>query len=429
MEENVGAHHGAHHRSHLEIDRAAVEDGVEPEAVCDEACEGEKEPEAFFVSERAAPEKVIEEPAADEGSEADDGSHVAGEIGFGRVEEEGGAPGVKEGDEEDEAADPSGVGLPLEDVEALRDFLRIDDAFLQEKDAAAVKHVHGAERFLIVFLVAAEIELEPSEEEGVADPHDGSHDVDHAEGDVEEFDHGGELEESYWKRKAGACCLVDSIERVGQFVGALRKAAFEVAGLVAEVGDDGVAFLGEFFADVGFENDGVEVGGGSATGSEDETFVGSHAFFGEVPRGGFAVRFGATGEEDHFVSQFDRELVKLLEGLDGFSFGGGDPGIPDFGLVAPVCFSHVRKIGEGGFVDIEDDGELLVWTLGPAGAEKGRGSLGGVGEVLLIKVGLAVFGNLLLEGGEVLGFMAGGRASEGRKAGEKENAFHGEGGE
>ena len=85
---------------------------------------------------------------------------------------------------------PSGVGLPLEDVEPVRDFLGIDDTLLQEKDAATVQHIHGTKRFFPVFLVTAKVEFEPSKEEGIANPHDGGHHVDHAKGDVEEFDHG-----------------------------------------------------------------------------------------------------------------------------------------------------------------------------------------------------------------------------------------------
>ena len=106
MEEDVGAHHGAHHRAHLEVNGATVEDGVEPKTVDDESGEGDQKAETFFVSYRAAPEKVVEEPTADEGSKADNRTHVAGEVGFGGVEEKSGAAGVEEGDEKDEAADP-----------------------------------------------------------------------------------------------------------------------------------------------------------------------------------------------------------------------------------------------------------------------------------------------------------------------------------
>ena len=204
MEEDVRAHHGAHHRSHLKVDCAAVEDGIKPKPIANQAGERDEKAEAFFVADGAAPEKVIEKPAADEGKEADDCAHVTGEVGLGRVEKKGGAASVEEGDEKDEAADPSGVGLPLEDVQALRDLLGINDALLQEEDAAAVQHVHGAERFFaVLFVVAAQIEFEPGEEKGIADPHDGRHHVDHAEGDVEEFNHGENLGEPSGNEKTG----------------------------------------------------------------------------------------------------------------------------------------------------------------------------------------------------------------------------------
>ena len=217
---------------------------------------------------------------------------------------------------------------------------------------------------------------------------------------------------------------MDSVEGVGQFVGALGEASFEVAVLVSKVGNNGETFFFQFLADIGFENDGVEVGSRSATRSEDEAFIGSHSFFGEVARGGFSVRFGATGEEDDLVSEFDGELIKFFERLDCCSFGSGHPSAPDFGLIAPVRFFHVRKIREGGFIDIEDDRELFMIALALSCTKEGGGPSGSIGEILLVKLRIAVIFDLLLEGGKILGFVAAGGASKGCEAGEKENAFH-----
>jgi len=64
--------------------------------------------------------------------------------------------------------------------------------------------------------------------------------------------------------------LRDFVERVRDLEGALGVAAFEIADLVSEAGDDGEAFPGQIFPDLGFENVGFFVT--FPGGSEDEFF-------------------------------------------------------------------------------------------------------------------------------------------------------------
>ena len=60
---------------------------------------------------------------------------------------------------------------------------------------------------------------------------------------------GGEV---WWPWDAG-----DAVEGIGDLVGTFGEAALEIAALVAEAGDDGVAFPGEVATDSCVEGDGL----------------------------------------------------------------------------------------------------------------------------------------------------------------------------
>ena len=135
-----------------------------------------------------AAERVVDEPRGREQGEADHNGPPRGQVGDALVDQIRVGVGVIEDDQEREAAQPSGVRLPLEPVQRLRQHARRDGVLLHLVEAAAVDLPRlAADAGVAVWLAGRRPQMivERDEVKGRADPDDAGDDVQPAQEQVE----------------------------------------------------------------------------------------------------------------------------------------------------------------------------------------------------------------------------------------------------
>ncbi len=140
--------------------------------------------------ERRDPQQIVDDPGGDQEAHAQRHRASRSDAGDVRVDQVHAAREVVDDDEQGDAAHPGEGGLPLEPVQHLRQLARAEPPHLDLVEVPAVHHPQLAFHALARLLGHGDVAVEPHEVERGADPPDGDHQVEPAEGKVEPVENG-----------------------------------------------------------------------------------------------------------------------------------------------------------------------------------------------------------------------------------------------
>ena len=189
-EEDVGDHDGAEHRPEVHVGAAAAEDGAERPGDGGQRDDEDAGHQVLVPPEFRAAQRIVAEPAADEGQHAETDRDGLGQRHHVRVDQVDLGLVPVDQREQEGAGDQRGVGLPLEPVQVGGHGRHAVGVLLGVVEAAAVHRPELAADAALAGGVGRRLEVvvEPDEIERGPDPGDAGDEVGPASEQAEPFD-------------------------------------------------------------------------------------------------------------------------------------------------------------------------------------------------------------------------------------------------